>query len=92
MHGIPSTSTSFPAKYTGELFGVEYLFAQQGQQLCVSTEQLNKEIDEGFEDIDDLETTEPDLTSAQEVPVDTVFLPTDTESESEEEAEEVNLS
>ena len=66
--------------------------AQQGQQLCVSTEEHNKEIDEGFENIEDIETTEHDLAPAQEEPVDTVFLPTDTESESEEEAEEVNMS
>jgi hypothetical protein len=40
------------------MFGVEYLLAQQGQQLCVSTEELNKEINEGFEDIEDIETQE----------------------------------
>jgi hypothetical protein len=40
------------------MFGVEYLLIQQGQQLCVSTEELNKEINEGFEDIEDIETQE----------------------------------
>ena len=70
------------------MFGVEYLLAQQGQQLCVSTEELNKEIDEGFEDIEDIETTEHDLAPAQEGPVDTV----PPNRHSEEEAEEVNMS
>lgn len=37
-----------PAKYTGEFFGVEYLYSQSGLQF--QPEDLDQEIDEGFED------------------------------------------
>ena len=41
-----------PSKYTGELFGVEYLFRQSGIVLNMQGEELDKQIDEGFEEID----------------------------------------
>jgi hypothetical protein len=44
-----------PSKYTGEIFGVEYLFRQSGIVLNTQGEELDKQIDEGFEDIDDHE-------------------------------------
>jgi hypothetical protein len=44
-----------PSKYTGELFGVEYLFQQSGIVLNTQGEELDKQIDEGFVDIDDHE-------------------------------------
>ena len=44
-----------PSKYTGEIFGVEYLFRQSGIVLNTRGEELDKQIDEGFEDIDDHE-------------------------------------
>ena len=42
-----------PSCYTGELYGVQYLFAQSNLQLP-SEEELDIEIDEGFGDYDDL--------------------------------------
>lgn len=39
------------SKYTRELFGVEYLFRQLGIVLNMQGEELNKQIDEGFEDV-----------------------------------------
>ena len=39
----------------GELFGVDYLFQQSGIVLNTQGEELDKQIDEGFEDIDDRE-------------------------------------
>ena len=44
-----------PLKYTGELFGVEYLFRQSGIVINTQGEELDQQIDEGFEDIDDRE-------------------------------------
>lgn len=37
------------------MFGVEYLFRQSGIVLNTQGEELDKQIDEGFEDIDDQE-------------------------------------
>ena len=42
-----------PSSYTRELFGVEYLYEQTGLQLCASEKELNRKIDEGFEDDDE---------------------------------------
>ena len=42
-----------PSKYTGELFGVEYLFNQSGDVLTTHGEELDREIDERFEDVTD---------------------------------------
>ena len=50
LHGTPAVAASTPNNYTGELFGVEYLLAQQGQQLTPKTEDLDKQIDDGFGD------------------------------------------
>ena len=36
-----------PNKYSGELFGVQYLYAQSGEEL---PEMIEEEVDEGFED------------------------------------------
>ena len=44
-----------PSKYTGELFGVEYLFRQSGIVLNTQGEELDRQIDEGFVDVDDRE-------------------------------------
>ena len=38
-------------EYTGELFGVEYLYSQSGH--VMDTEYVDTQIDEGFEDIDE---------------------------------------
>ena len=40
-----------PAAYTGEAFGVEYLYRQSGLELVSDSTKLDEEIDEGFEDI-----------------------------------------
>ena len=42
-----------PSQYTGELFGVEYLYDQAGFQLYTTEENLDKDIDEGFKDVED---------------------------------------
>lgn len=67
------------AEYTGELFGVEYLYAQSGVTFMpVSDADLVTDIDEGFGDIDeelaDSEANSDDIT---------VALPSDSESEDE---------
>ena len=40
-------TSAIPSKYTGELFGMEYLLVQQGEHPCSKTEE-DREIDEGF--------------------------------------------
>lgn len=69
-----------PAEYTGELFGVEYLFAQSGVTFkpAASEDDLINEIDEGFGDIDEqLDDSEASSDDA------TVALPPDSASEDE---------
>ena len=39
-----------PAKYTGEAFGIFYLYWQCGRSLISKDEDLDQLIDEGFED------------------------------------------
>ena len=50
-----------PAKYTGEAFGILYLYQQSGKSLIYKDENLDQLIDEGFEDFmeeDDSATTD----------------------------------
>lgn len=42
-----------PPKYTGEAFGVQYLYNQTGTPFNPKEEDLYTQIDEGFGDIDD---------------------------------------
>ena len=42
-----------PSVYTGELFGVEYLYDQPRLRLNSSEDNLDREIDKGFEDVED---------------------------------------
>lgn len=51
-----------PAQYTGELLGVQYLYHQTGRMLLTEGEEMEKEIDEGFGDIEDYtqESLEPE--------------------------------
>lgn len=58
-----------PAEYTGELFGVEYLYAQSGATFMPTTDaDLVSDIDEGFgdidEELDDSEANSDDMTVA----------------------------
>ena len=52
-----------PAKYTGEAFGILYLYRQSGRSLICKDEDLYQLIDEGFEDF-----TEEDSNSTITVP------------------------
>jgi len=54
VFGEPMLSNCHPpAKYTGELIGVEYLFRQTGEQFSCKEENLDEEIDNGFADDND---------------------------------------
>ena len=73
------------AKYTGEAFGILYLYRQSGRSLICKDEDLDQLIDEGFEDF-----TEEDNSTATVTPsgVDTCTLVSpfsDTESNDGEE-------
>ena len=39
-----------PSAYTGELFGVEYLFDQSGGSFCPTEDEVDNLIDEGFDE------------------------------------------
>ena len=74
-----------PAKHTGEAFGLVYLYKQSGKCFSCEDDELDKAIDEGFEDYTDVvPPTHPD----DSVSLATVTLPTDAnESDEEEEVE-----
>ena len=85
--GTPTfTSHQLPSKYTGELVGVEYLYQQSGGTFATKSEDLDKEIDEGFGDIEDQITDISPASTSQEM--ETVSFPSE---ESDVEVEEVNI-
>lgn len=49
-----------PMKYTGELFGVQYLYDQSGQTMSLTDANIDDEIDDGFVDDLDLNDTTPE--------------------------------
>ena len=81
-----------PAQYTGEFFGVEYLYRQSGDELITGDIDIAAQIDEGFEEfreeVEDLPVHIP--ADAVENPL-TVVPPSHSDSESEEEEEEVSF-
>ena len=74
---------SSPSVYTGELFGVEYLYQQSGTPLLAKDEDVDSHIDEGFEDFVDCPPELPSGDSAEEI-----ITPVLSDSEDEEEDEE----
>ena len=88
LHGTPVLTPAIPAVYTGELIGVEYLLAQQGEQLCSGTKELEKEIDEGFGEVDLTIESDQDFVSVQEEAIETAFLPTNSDNDSDSKEEE----
>ena len=44
-----------PSQYTGELFGVQYLYEQTGWSFNATEDQLDSQIDEIFADVDNLD-------------------------------------
>ena len=80
------------AQYTGEFFGVEYLYRQSGDELITGDMDVAAQIDEGFEEfreeVEDLPVHIP--ADAVENPL-TVAPPSHSDSESIEEEEEVSF-
>ena len=75
-----------PLLYTGEQFGVHYLYHQTGRSFTTTGDQLDVQIDEGFADVDDMDqpaAIAPILD--QDEHLITVAPPVDPESEEEEE-------
>ena len=72
-----------PSKYTGEQFGVRYLYHQTGRSFTSTGDQLDVQIDEGFADVDQPAVTAPVVD--QDEHLITVAPPVDPESEKEEE-------
>ena len=76
-----------PSQYTGELFGVCYLYNQTGRSLTASgPDQLDSQIDEGFGDVDELEESSSVTTYTvdQDEHSITVAPPTDPDSDEDE--------
>ena len=71
-----------PAEYTGEHLGVQYLYKQSGENLCMPSEDLEKQIDEGFEDFQ--EDPQPQEDVAMEAISYTIPEDEDTDSDKEE--------
>lgn len=79
-----------PAKYTGELLGVQYLYHQTGQLLLLEGDEAEKEIDEGFGDVEEC-TPESQLPESEcQEDLGTFSLPT--EEDENESDEQVILS
>jgi len=74
-----------PSTYTGELFGVEYLYDQAGLQMCPMEENVNKEIDEGFEDAEEDELESDALPALFNDPEEGTISPPEESDEAEEE-------
>ena len=74
------------AEYSGELYGVEYLYSQSGTNFRPKEEDLDTQIDEGFGDVEEAlpDRYGYDLHTAASDDV-TVGPLTDTESEDEDE-------
>ena len=47
-----------PAQYTGEMYGVEYLYHQTGAVLVDSIDNIDEQIDEGFCDVEEMGSVE----------------------------------
>lgn len=76
-----------PSCYTGELFGILYLYQQSDRSINWKDEDLDQLIDEGFE-----EFTEEESTTTSSVDIDpTLAPPSDMESSDEEEVNVCNL-
>ena len=78
-----------PAKHTGEAFGLVYLYKQSGKCFYSDDEDLDKAIDEGFEDYSDSDVDPSSISlnhPDDSVSLSTVSPPADTiESDEEEE-------
>ena len=76
-----------PSQYTGELFGVRYLYNQTGKSFTATgPDQLDAQIDEGFGDVDELEESSSVATHAmdQDEHFVTVAPPADPDSDEDE--------
>ena len=83
IHGrSPFSSFSLPSDYTGELFGVAYLYAQSGRQLVSDKTDLDKDIDEGFSDDSDLDIIPSAAPDMEEEPLPVIAM---VDSDSDEE-------
>lgn len=77
-----------PSQYTGEHFGVQYLYNQTGRSLNTTDgDVLDAEIDEGFGDVDDIDepAVPPMAVIDQDEHLITVATPVDPDSDEEEE-------
>ena len=69
-----------PLSYTGEQFGVQYLYHQTGRSFTSTGDQLDVQIDEGFADVDNMD--QPSLVDQDENLI-IVAPPNDPESDEE---------
>ena len=62
-----------PSRYTGELFGVEYLYDQSGMTLQTSGADLDKKIEEGLRDVEDEDIVNTAVSDLEDMSI--AFLP-----------------
>ena len=74
-----------PAKYTGEAFGILYLYQQSGRSLICKDEDLDQLIDEGFEDFIEEDSNSTATVAPSGVNTTLISPSSDTESNDEEE-------
>ena len=71
-----------PSQFTGELFGIRYLYNQTGRSFtAINEDKLDTQIDEGFGDVDDLEESSIAVAIDQDEHPVTVAPPADPESD-----------
>jgi hypothetical protein len=78
-----------PSIHRGTIFDVHYLFRQSGIVLTTQGEELDKQIDEGFEEIDDQDDL--DYTALDPEDYNTAACPVEESDSDEEEETEVGI-
>ena len=77
-----------PSKYTGELFGAEYLYAQSGQEL---NPDLDEEVDKGLDGVEDEGFEDGTIASLEEEESMTMAPPSDKEDSDEEQVNKMSM-
>ena len=77
------------SEYTGELFGAEYLYSQTGYALSPKEEELDKEIDEGFDDMSEEDASDSSLPTLMASEADITIAPPDDQEHADRAAEAV---
>ena len=78
-----------PSRYTGEQFGVQYLYHQSGRSFTTTGDELNVQTDEGFTDVEDID--QPAITTPLDHDEDLITVAPPVNPDSDEEEEVMNI-